>query len=302
MTATADMILERRRLRRRLTFWRVLAIIAVVAAVIAALPKLGVDATGEHVARITIDGTILDDHARDQTIRAIADASAAQALIVRVNSPGGTVVASENIYKAIRHVAATKPVVAVMDEVAASGGFIAALGADHIIASGNTMTASIGVVMAAPNISGLMDRLGVEVLRVKSGELKAEPALTSEPTPAVIAAQEALITDTFAWFRDLVAERRALDEQGIEQVSDGRVLTGRQALSMGLVDRLGDEQDALTWLAEVHGIDSGLRVVDHEWHDDDLLWPLAFLGLRSSAVDRIEKLLTGGARLYALPH
>lgn len=301
MTATADMILERRRLRRRLTLWRILAIIAIVAAVIASLPTLGMGTVGEHIARITIDGTIVDDHARDETIRALADNPAAQALIVRVNSPGGTVVASENIYKALRRVAAKKPVIAVMDEIAASGGYIAALGADQIIASGNTMTASIGVVMAAPNITGLMDKLGVDVLRVKSGELKAEPALTSEPTPEIIAAQEALIADTFAWFHDFVVERRALDGQAIEQISDGRVLTGRQALSVGLVDSLGDEQDALAWLAEAHDISPDLRVVDHEWHEDDLLWPLAFLGIHSSAAGRIEKLLAGGTRLYALP-
>lgn len=300
MTATADMILERRRLRRRLALWRILAIIAVVAAIIAALPRLGVTAAGEHIARVTIDGTIVDDPARDETIRAIAD-SPARALIVRVNSPGGTVVASENIYRALRHVAEHKPVVAVMDEVAASGGYIAALGADQIIASGNTMTGSVGVVMAAPNISGLMEMLGVDVLRVKSGALKAEPALTSEPTPEIIAAQEELIADTFAWFRDLVAERRALDGPGIERISDGRVLTGRQALSAGLIDHLGDEQDALAWLAEVHDIDPDLRIVDHEWRDDDLLWPLAMFGLRSSAANRIEKLLTGPMQLYALP-
>lgn len=301
MAATADMILERRRLRRRLSFWRILAIIAIVAAVIAFLPTLGMGIVGEHVARITIDGTILDDHARDETIRALADNPAAQALIVRVNSPGGTVVASENIYKALRQVAAKKPVIAVMDEIAASGGYIAALGADQIIASGNTLTASIGVVMAAPNITGLMDKLGVDVLRIKSGELKAEPALTSEPTPEIIAAQEALIADTFAWFRDLVIERRALDSQAVEQISDGRVLTGRQALSVGLVDSLGDEQDALAWLAETHDIGSDLRVIDHEWREDDLFWPLAFLGFRSSTAERIEKLLAGGMRLYALP-
>src|SRR5690625_1923097 len=295
------MILERRRLRRRLSLWRILAIIAITAAIIASLPALGLGTVGEHIARITIDGTIVDDPAREETIRANADNAGAKALIVRVNSPGGTVVASENIYKALRQVAAEKPVVAVMDEVAASGGYIAALGADRIVASGNTMTASIGVVMAAPNISGLMDKLGVDVLRVKSGELKAEPALTSEPTPAVIAAQEALISDTFDWFRDLVAERRALDGQQVEQVSDGRVLTGRQALAAGLVDSLGDEQDALAWLAEAHEIDADLRIVDHEWRDDDYLWPLAFLGLRSSAAERIDNLLSGGMRLYALP-
>src|SRR5690625_358487 len=294
------MILERRRLRRRLSLWRILAIIAITAAIIASLPALGLGTVGEHIARITIDGTIVDDPAREETIRAIADNAGAKALIVRVNSPGGTVVASENIYKALRQVAAKKPVVAVMDEVAASGGYIAALGADRIIASGNTMTASIGVVMAAPDITELMERRGADVLRVQSGELKAEPALASEPTPQIIAAQAALIADTFAWFRDLVIERRALDEQAIEQVSDGRVLTGRQALSVGLVDSLGDEQDALAWLAEAHGIAADLRVVDHEWHEDDLFWPLAFLGLHSSAAARLEKLLTGGTRLYAL--
>lgn len=299
MTATADMILERRRVRRRLAFWRILAIVAIVVAVISFLPTVG-GTVGQHVARVTIDGVIVDDPAREQTILAIAEDDSATALLVRVNSPGGTVVASENIYRALRRVAEEKPVVAVMDEVAASGGYVAALGTERIFASGNTLTGSIGVVMEAPNIAGLLDKLGIGVTRIKSAPLKAEPSLTSVPSPEALAAQEALIADTFGWFRDLVAERRGLGGPALARVTDGRAFTGRQALELGLVDTLGDEETARDWLALTHGIDRDLELVDWEWSGDELPWPLAEVSEGASALARLQQALGAGPRLYAI--
>ena len=298
MTATADLILERRRVRRRLAFWRILAIVAIVAAVVSFLPRVGAG-PGAHVARITIDGIILDEPGREEAILELAEEEAVRALVVRVNSPGGTVV-SEDIDKARRRVSAEKPVVAVLDEVAASGGYIAALGADRIFASGNTLTGSIGVVMEAPNIGELLDKLGVDVTRIKSGPLKAEPSLTEPPSPEALSAQKALIEDTFAWFRDLVAQRRGLGGQALAQVSDGRTFTGRQALGLGLVDALGDEDSARDWLAEAHGIGRGLEVVDHRWDSVDLPWPLRHIEEGAAILGQVERLATGWPRLYAL--
>ncbi len=299
MTATADMILERRRVRRRLAFWRILAIVAVVVAVIAVLPGWGHDA-GEHVARVTIDGVITNDPDREKAILAVGEDDNAKALLLRVNSPGGTVVASENIYEAVRKVSAKKPVVVVMDEVAASGGYVAALGGERIFARGNTLTGSIGVLMQAPNVAGLLDKLGVGVTRIKSAPLKAEPSLTSVPTPEAIAAQEELIADTFSWFRGLVAERRGLDGPALERVTDGRAFTGRQALQLGLIDALGDEDTARDWLAEAHGIDRKTAVVDRHWQDDDLPWPLARINEGASMLTRLQQLIAAGPRLYAI--
>lgn len=299
MTATADMILERRRVRRRLAFWRIVAIVAVVVAVISFLPKVGPGA-GDHVARITIEGMILDEPKREEAILSVAEDDAVRALLVRIDSPGGTVVASENIYRALRRVAEKKPVVAVMDEVAASGGYVAALGSDRIFASGNTLTGSIGVVMEAPNVAGLLEKVGVGVTRIKSGPLKAEPSLTELPSPEAIRAQEVLIADTFAWFRDLVSDRRGLEGQRLARVTDGRAFTGRQALELGLVDALGDERAARDWLAEAHGIGRELEALDRRWSGDDLPWPLRHVEGASALLRQAERLVGAGPGLYAV--
>jgi protease-4 len=298
VAATADMIMERRRIRRRLAFWRIVAIVAIVAAAIGFLPR---SATfGEHIARVNIDGLILDDSDRDRGLQEIADDRDARALIVHVNSPGGTVAASEAVYLALRKVAEQKPVVAVMDEYAASGGYIAALAGERIVARGNTLTGSIGVVMEAPNLEGLLDKLGVEVTRIKSGPLKAEPSLTESPSPEALRAQEALIADTFAWFRELVSERRNLDDAALERVTDGRAFTGRQAIELGLVDALGDEETALAWLSETHGIDRDLSVVERSWDDTEFPWPLLHFNRGAALLKQLDRLVAVSPRLYAI--
>lgn len=298
MTATADMILERRRLRRRLTFWRILAIAAVLVAVLAMLPgNLG---RGDHIARVSIDGVIRGDRERDEMLRKLSENDKVQAVIVRINSPGGTVVGSEALYLQLRKIAETKPVVAVMTEMAASGGYITALAAEYIVASGNTLTGSIGVVSEAPNIAGLMEMLGVSVTRVKSSPLKAEPALTETPPPEALRAQEALILDMYDWFRGLVKERRGLDGGALDAVADGRAFTGRQALDLGLIDILGDEKTAIDWLADKHGIDRDMDVVEKLWGDKANPWPVSAMMGADGALEVLQGLYSDTPRLYAL--
>ncbi len=299
MTATADMIIERRKARRQLTFWRIAAIVAVVIAVIALLPSSG-GSRGEHIARISIKGIILAEPKREKIIRALAEDEDVKALIVRIDSPGGTVAASEAIYEAIREVAESKPVVAVMGEYAASGGYVSAIAAEHIVARGNTLTGSIGVVSEIPNIAGLMEMLGVEVTRVKSAPLKAEPSFTQSPSPSALRAQEALIADMFGWFKTLVAERRGLAGPSLETVTDGRAFTGRQALELGLVDALGDEAALLDWLSETHGLDRELAVHEHTWRNPERPWPFSVFEEASSAFSLEGRIRTGLPRLYAI--
>ncbi len=272
------MLVERRRLRRRLAFWRVIAILAVIIAALVALAREGAAPLGAHIARVRIEGLITDDPRRSALLARLADSGRVVALMVDINSPGGTVAGSEALYADLRRVAAKKPVVAVMSEVAASGGYITALAADHIVARGNTLTGSIGVVAEIPNIKGLLDKVGVEVTRVKSAPLKGEPSLTEPPSEESLAVQRALISDAYAWFKHLVAERRALAPADLEKVADGRVLSGRQALAAHLIDAIGGEEAARKWLSENRGIDADLRVVDYDWHNEALPWPLDTLG------------------------
>ena len=299
MTATADMIIERRRIRRSLTFWRIAAIVAIVVALILMLPRTGGSA-GEHIARVSITGMILDDPARDKALARLAKNEDVAAVIVRIDSPGGTVAASEAIYDGLRKIADNKPIVTVMNEYAASGGYVSAIASDYIVARGNTLTGSIGVVSEIPNISGLLDILGVEITRVKSAPLKAEPSFTDTPSPAALKAQEALIADMFGWFKGLVSERRGLEGAALEAVTDGRAFTGRQALELGLIDALGDQQTAIDWLADKHEIDPDLAVIEHRWDDPKVPWPLSDLEDAAATLTGTGRLFNGLPRLYAV--
>ncbi|MGE5145379.1 MAG: signal peptide peptidase SppA [Candidatus Eiseniibacteriota bacterium] len=300
MTATSDLIIERRRMRRRLAFWRILAIVALAAVAIVLIPRPGGVTRHDHVARVTIDGIITDDPERDASLARLAEDAQAKAVVLRINSPGGTVAGSEALYHSIRSIAAKKPVVAVMTEAAASGGYVTAIAADHIVARATTLTGSIGVVAEVPNVSGLLGNLGIEVTRTKSAPLKAEPSYLTEPAPGAIAAQQALIDDSFVWFRDLVAERRGLQGAALASVTDGRAFTGRQALALGLIDAIGGEEAGRAWLDSAHGVASDLEIRDWSWDEPTVPWPLA--GIEESLLGRapLDRILGAGPRLFAV--
>jgi protease IV len=253
---TRDFYEERRRKWRRAAFWRGFLVAAVIAIVIS-WASLGerLREGARQVARVDISGVIVEDREREDMLRRIAEQENVRAVILRVNSPGGTTVGSEALFAAVRDIAAVKPVVAVLGEVAASGGYIAALSADHIVARGNTLTGSIGVILEYPDLSGLLDRIGVGVETLRSSELKAEPSPFRPTNPAARAASEALVAESYDWFRGLVAERRGLGEPALGRVANGGVFTGRIALDHGLVDAIGGEAEARDWLeSQVAGL------------------------------------------------
>ncbi|MBK0400473.1 signal peptide peptidase SppA [Limibaculum sp. M0105] len=300
MTATSDLIIERRRMRRRLAFWRILAIVALAAVAIVLIPRPSGGVRGDHVARVSIDGIITDDRDRDASLAKLAKDDNVRALLVRINSPGGTVAGSEALYQSLRAVAAEKPVVAVMAEAAASGGYVTAIAADHIVARATTLTGSIGVVAEAPNFTGLLDTLGISVMRTKSAPLKAEPSILTEPAPGAIAAQQSLIDDSFVWFRDLVAERRKLSGAELAAVTDGRAFTGRQALDLGLIDAIGGEEVARAWLDSEHGVPESMKISDWTWDEPKFPWPVAGIEDRLFGRSQIDLLLGVGPRLFAV--
>jgi protease-4 len=294
--ADARAIIDRRRLRRRLTFWRLAAIaVAVFAAAIFFWRDL---AGAPYVARFAVVGPIFDDFDRDRTLRRLARDDDVVAVVVRIDSPGGTVAGSEALYDSLRTVAKAKPVVAVMGEAAASGGYVAALAAERIFARGATLTGSIGVVAEFPNVEGLLREIGVQVNRVASAPLKAEPSPFRAPSDAVLAAQEALIADSYDWFVGLVAERRGLSPERARELGDGRVYTGRQAQENGLIDAIGGEPEARAWLAEARDVPERLptRRIDVEREDDGVAGMLGGVSLRGLA----ESLTAGQLRLMAI--
>jgi protease-4 len=268
MSLDADLIVDRRRMRRKLTFWRVIAIGVIVLAVagVAALGSNRAGFTGvrPYIARVTIEGLIRGDRDRVQAIDRLARSSLARAVIVHVDSPGGTTAGSEQLYDSLTRLRDKKPVVIVVDSLAASGAYITALAGDHIVAQQTSLVGSIGVLFQYPNFAELLDKIGVKVEGVKSSPLKASPNGFEPTSPEAKAALESIIKDSYAWFKGLVQDRRHLSDTELQTVSDGRVFTGHQAIGLKLVDELGDERAALAWLAKEKNVDAKLPVRDYE--------------------------------------
>ena len=263
MISDAELISDRRRLKRRLTFWRIAAVVLAMSAIGALFWTSGDLARYEsHIARIRIDGLITGDQATLDLLAKVAASKKVKAVIVRIDSPGGTTSGSEALYEAIRKIAKDKPVVAVMDTVAASGGYIAAIAADHIVARGNTITGSIGVIFTFPEISRLLDTLGIKMEEIKSGELKAEPSPYKPVSDKVRQVSNEMVQDSFVWFTGLVAERRKLPIERVRLLADGRVYTGRQAVAVKLIDAVGGEDKAVDWLETEKNIGKGSKIVD----------------------------------------
>ncbi|MEM9232244.1 MAG: signal peptide peptidase SppA [Pseudomonadota bacterium] len=267
---TRDFYEERRRSWRRSAFWRGFLVAAVILGLIAAAVGFsGGPPSGQHIARLYVTDIIFSDRARTRLIGEISESDAARALIVHIDSPGGTVVGSEELYLALRDVAQEKPVVAVLNGVAASGGYIAALGADHVVARGNTITGSIGVIFEYLTFTGLMERLGVDVETIRSSDLKAAASPYRDLSPEARAAERDMVEETFRWFRDLVGERRDLAGAELAAVTDGRTFTGRMALESGLVDALGGEEVSLSHLESLDSSLTDLPVETWQVERDD---------------------------------
>ena len=265
-------MLDRRRLKRRLTLWRIIGIIAAAAAVIAAVGRFDLARHRDHIARLNVDGLILGDRDRDKTLKAIAENDRVKALIVAIDSPGGTYVGGEDLYEGLRAVGGRKPVVAVMGGTATSAGYMSALGSDHIVARSGTLTGSIGVILQTADVTELLEKIGIKPETVKSGPMKAQPNPLEPFSPEARKATRAVVGDYFDMFVDIVAERRKMDRSRVLELADGRVFSGRQAKENGLVDSLGAEKEALAWLAETRQIDTELPVNDVEIEREDEPW------------------------------
>jgi protease IV len=289
MSLDTDIIVDRRRLRRKLTFWRVLAFLVVAIAVVATAAILAdrrgtLGTGGSSIARLSVKGLIRGDTERVESIERLSRSSA-KAVIVHVDSPGGTTAGAEQLYDSLRLLAQRKPVVVVVDGLAASGGYIAALASDHVIAQSTSLVGSIGVLFQYPNVTELLKTLGIKVEEIKSSPLKAAPNGFEPTSPEARAAIESIVADSYAWFRGLVQERRRIDGEALGRVADGRVFTGRQAIDLKLIDELGDERTAVAWLVKERGIASGTPVRD--WRVRSRFTDFSFLHPLAAAFDLI---------------
>ena len=273
MSLDADTIVDRRRMRRKLTFWRVLAVLLAIGALMAAGAALRMPGTGlltggasPAIARISINGLIRSDEERVEALARL-EKSPAPAVIVHINSPGGTTAGSEQLHDSLMRLREKKPLVVVVDGLAASGGYITAIAGEHIVAQETSLVGSIGVLFQYPNVADLLKTLGIKVEEVKSSPLKASPNGFEPTSPEARAAIESLVLDSYAWFKNLVKVRRNLDDAGIERVADGRVFTGHQGVPLKLVDEIGDERVAIAWLAKEKHIDPNTPVRDYRLRD-----------------------------------
>jgi protease IV len=268
MSLDSDLIVDRRRIRRKLTFWRILAAVFAIATIavigVAVSPggRGALTASGS-IARINIEGLIRSDQERVEALERLEDSHAA-AVVVHINSPGGTTAGSEQLYDSLMRLKAKKPIVVVVEGLAASGGYITAIASDHIVAQQSSLVGSIGVLFQFPNFSDLLKTVGVKVEEVKSSPLKAAPNGFEPTSQEARDALDALVKDSYAWFKGIVKERRGMDDAQLEKVADGRVFTGHQAIDLKLIDELGDEKTAVAWLVAQKNVKKDLPVRDYK--------------------------------------
>jgi protease-4 len=297
MSMDAEAIADRRRLRRKLSFWRVLGIVAAIAAVVtvgAALSgRSGLRQSQNQIARISIDGFITGSQRMSDLFKRVGEARNVSGVVVSINSPGGTTTGAEELFRGIRQLSDKKPLVAFVDGTAASGGYIAAMAADHIVARETSLVGSIGVLFQYPDLSKLLTTLGVQVEEIKSAPLKAEPSPFHPTSPEARAALQQVVADTYEWFKGVVAERRKIGESELATVSSGRVFSGRQGVALKLVDELGGEREAVAWLEREKKVTKDLPVRDWKprGRSDFDLWTIAALGADFAGLPELARTL-----------
>ncbi len=306
MTSETETVLDRRTLRRRVGLWRGLAIGAGAAALaaVAAVWMPGSALETKHIARVTVEGMITEDRDLLRMLKRLSESSGPQGVILFINSPGGTTTGGEALFEAIRNLSKTKPVVAQFGTVAASAAFITGLAADHIVARGNTITGSVGVIFQWPEVSSLLDKVGVKVNEVKSGPLKAVPSMYEPISPEGRRVAEQMVAESQSWFVNLVRSRRHVATAEIPGLEQGRVFSGREALTYKLVDAIGGEDEAVRYLEDTRSVAKKLSVV--EWRprrQSDFGWfriAAAFAGWATGSSEVENQLLNSRTGLSSL--
>ena len=280
MTLETEAVLDRRRMRRRLSLWRTLAVIAGLLAIglllFSSADKAGL-LDSRQIARVTIDGMITEDRDLLRMLQKIGESKQVAGVIVAVNSPGGTTAGGEALFEALRGVAKTKPVVAQFGTVATSAAYIAGLATDQIVARGNTITGSVGVIFQWPEFAGLLEKLGIKVNEIKSGPLKANPSPFLPLDDAGRSAAEEMVAESQRWFLNLVRTRRGIETKSVPGLEQGRVFSGRDALNHKLIDQIGGEPEVVKYLEDQRSVPKGLKIVD--WKvSRDTSWSFVRLG------------------------
>ena len=253
-----DSIVDRKQLKQQLIIWRITAILTTVMLAIFLIGNFDSIKNSDHIAVLKISDIIVDDPNRSKALIKVANDKLIKALIVHIDSPGGTVVGGETLYLHLREVAGKKPVVALISDLATSAGYMAAIAADQIFARQSSITGSIGVIVQTTDITVLLNKLGIKPEAIKSAPLKAQPNPLEPMNENTRSATRLVVEDIFNMFIDMVATRRKMDKKKVKQLADGRIYTGRQAVKNGLIDAIGGEKEALDWLSNTKSINNQL--------------------------------------------
>lgn len=259
MTLEADALIDRRRLKRGLVFWRIATVLALVAVLFLLLPRR-IAGLGPHIERVRIAGLIGDGRMTVTRLDRLRRDPAVVAVLLHLDTPGGAVAGGEAIHDAVAALAGAKPVAVVMDGTAASAGYMIACAAPHIVARASTLTGSIGVILQTSNVGGLLAKLGVAIEPLVSGPLKDQPSLDKPLSPEGRQVLQGIVGDLYDQFVGIVASGRHMDAAAVRKLADGRAYTGRQALAVGLVDELGGEREARRWLVDKRHVAAELPV------------------------------------------
>jgi len=264
MAINADTLLDRLYLKSQITKWRILAVVFAMVALVISTERFNTHSPieKEFVARVTLDGIITDNQKLYKMIDDLADNPKAKAVILWLDTPGGSAVAGEETFRHLRELSAKKPVVAVMRSLSASAGYMIALGADQIFAREGTITGSIGVIVESAEITDLVEKLGIKPIIIKSSPLKASPSPLEKVTPESERVMRDLINDFYNHFVDIVAERRKLPREKVVMLADGRVYSGKSAFQNKLIDAIGGEEDAMEWLVKEKHVKKDLTIKD----------------------------------------
>ncbi len=266
-------------------------------AAVGVIPVEGVIASGFPDSMTSTSGTVYSGRVINDLQQAEADSSV-KAIVLRIDSPGGGVVGSDEIHQQM--LVMTKPVVVSMGEMAASGGYFISAPADEIMANRNTLTGSIGVISQFIHLEEFLEKNGVSVTTIVSGEFKASGSMFEEMSAEDQAIWQGIIDDAFEDFVGVVAEGRGMPEAEVLELADGRVFTGEQALQVGLVDSLGNLPDAIARAAELGGIEGTPRIVEYRPPPGFLETLLGMQGHQTPGEALLRQLLSEGrpALLY----
>ncbi|MEM8743796.1 MAG: signal peptide peptidase SppA [Pseudomonadota bacterium] len=299
MTLRADYLVDRRRLKRSVGLWRILAIVAAIALIAVLTLQNDSVATSlgyrSHIARLDISGLIQQDQKRLKLLKDIGESKAAKAVILRINSPGGTTVGGEALYTAVLELGEKKPVVAVFSTVATSAAYMVGIATDHIVARGSSITGSVGVILQWAEVTELLKKLGIQMEEVRSGPLKAVPSPFRPLNEEGRELTREMVDESKKWFVGLVAKRRDLDPESVPGLTAGRIYSGREALKLKLIDQIGGEDDAIAWLEKNRDIPKKLRVIDWKpgetrslgWFRSAIKHVASWAGLPVAVVDSV---------------